>query len=75
MLKIINHKMITNKEIAASLKARGLKLKQIRIIRKLTQQKISDRSGLSRSQIINMEKGRTDYTITSYIKYLKSCKL
>jgi transcriptional regulator with XRE-family HTH domain len=66
--------MLNNKEINEILRKKGLKLRHLRKIQKLTQQNISDKAGLRRALVSDMENGKKDYTITSYIKYTKALR-
>ena len=66
--------MLNNREINEILRKKGLKLRHLRKVQKLTQQNISDRSGLRRPTVSEIENGKKDYTITSYIKYTKALR-
>lgn len=66
--------MLNNREINELLKRKGLKLRHLRRIQRLTQKNISEKSGLTQGQVSKIESGKKDYTITSYIKYTKALR-
>ena len=66
--------MITDKEINAFIKQRGIKLKGFRRRLKITQQQLSIKSGLGRDKISKMENGKYDYKMASYFKYIQGLK-
>lgn len=48
----------------------GMQLRQRRLKFRISLRKIENRTGLTCRLIMNIEKGRTNYTIDSYMKYL-----
>ena len=66
--------MLNNREALEILKKNGIKLNKIRKYKKLTQVEISKRTGLTQCIVSKIESGKTDYSITSYIKYLKALR-
>jgi len=52
----------------------GKRIKEIREMKNLTQEELSQRSGLNRTFIIHVEKGRRNLSVVSLEKILKGLK-
>jgi len=63
---------LTNDEVNNFLKIKGEHFREGRIKKGYSIDKMVSSTGLSRMTIIRMEKGETDYRITSEIRYLRA---
>jgi len=66
--------MVTDKEITAFIKQRGIKLKGLRRKLKISQQELCKRSGIAQRSISEIENGVHDYKMGTYFKYIKSLR-
>jgi DNA-binding XRE family transcriptional regulator len=61
-------------EIEAAIEDIGKHLVDLRKQRGMTQDDVKVKSGLTPKQIVELEKGRTNYTITSLMHYLRAVR-
>ena len=66
--------MITDKEINAFIKKRGIALKGLRRRLRITQKQLNSSSGICQKHISEIENGKTDYTMATYYKYMKGLR-